>query len=152
MIAFLTPKFGFKVAEKFHVGGGAMLGLLPGPIALGVLYGVATYGSDEHNITGGVGYGFVDGDFTENPMITFSAMTRVSRRVALVTENWGFPLTRSEYVNGVYVDKIKYYVLISYGIRIMTERITFDIALINNRDIIEFIPIGIPYFDFVYKF
>lgn len=152
VVAFLTPKFGFKVAKKFHLGGGAILGLAPGPTTIGILYGVATYGSDEHNVTLGGGYGFVDSDFTKTPMLTLSAMTRVGRRVALVTENWGIPYTQSEDVNGQTVEKAKYYMLISYGLRIMKERITFDIALVNNKEIFEVFPIGLPYVDFVYKF
>jgi len=150
--AFITPKIGFKVAEKVHVGAGAILGLFPGPTTVGILFGVATYGSTEHNFTLGAGYGFVADEFIQYPMITLSGMTRVSRRIALVTENWIVPLPREEYVNGNYVETTEYYTVVSYGLRIMKERITFDIALINSKDIIQMIPIGIPYIDFVYKF
>ena len=157
VVAFLTPKMGFKVAEKVHVGVGAILGLMP-ETALGILYGVTTYGTDEHNVTLSLGYGFLNDEFTKNPIINLGAMTRVSKRVALVTENWVVPYRDYEYnynyVTGIstetYTDK--YYALITYGLRIMKERITFDIALVNSKDIIEFLPIGIPYVDFVYKF
>lgn len=151
---FLTPKVGFKFNEKFHAGAGVIVGLFPGPTTVGILYGVATYGSNEHNITGGAGYGFIDNDFTQYPMITLSAMTRIGRRIALVTENWGIPLTDIDYnyTTGAESKKLNYMVLISYGIRIMNEKITFDIALINNKEIFDVFPIGIPYIDFVYKF
>ncbi|MEN8122417.1 MAG: hypothetical protein ABFS35_18880 [Bacteroidota bacterium] len=157
VVAFLTPKVGFTVAEKFHVGGGAILALMP-EATLGILYGVTTYGTDEHNVTVGLGYGFIEEEFTKKPIINLAGMTRVSKRVALVTENWMVPYrdydSNYNQVTGVstetYTDK--YYALITYGLRIMKERITFDIALVNSKDIIEFLPIGIPYIDFVYKF
>jgi len=151
-VVFLTPKFGFKVAEKFHLGGGAIVGFVTELSTVGILYGVATYGSDEHNITLGGGYGFYDEELVRNPIITFCGMTRVGKRVALVTENWFLPYQDDDYTHGAWTTKTEYYTLLSYGIRIMNEKITFDIALINNRDIIEIMPLGIPYIDFVYKF
>lgn len=151
---FFTPKFGFKIANKFHAGGGVILGLFPEASAVGILYGVTTYGTDEHNITLGGGYGFVDEELTKNPMITLSAMTRVGRKVALVTENWFIPRNEYnyDYVTGTETKKLSYLALISYGLRIMNNKFTFDLALINNKDIFEVFPIGVPYIDFVYKF
>ncbi|MBN1252198.1 MAG: hypothetical protein JXR51_04265 [Bacteroidales bacterium] len=150
----LTPKFGFKIAEKFHLGGGAIMGLFPGPITVGILYGVATLGSDENNITGGIGYGFIDEDFTSTPVITFSAMTRIGKRLALVTENWGISFHEYDYnyETGQETKSLKYHMLFSYGFRIMSKKTTFDIAFINNKDIFNVFPLGIPYIDFVYKF
>ena len=152
VVAFLSPKVGFKVAEKIHVGAGAIVALMPGPTALGIFYGIGTYGTDEHNVTIGAGYGFADEEFFNRPIITLSAMTRVSKRIALVTENWGVPYRDYLYVNGQEIEELKYYTFFSYGMRIMKEKITFDVALVNSKDIFEFFPIGIPYIDFVYKF
>jgi hypothetical protein len=152
-VAFLTPKVGFKLAEKLYIGAGAIVGVITGPSLVGIVYGITTYGSGEHNITLGSGYGFAEDESLDGPIITLSGMTRVARRVSLVTENWAIPIPASDYVNGQYVEKTEYMVFLSYGMRFMpNEKYSFDFAFINSRDIIEFIPIGIPFIDFVIKF
>ena len=58
----------------------------------------------------------------------------------MVTENWLVP---SDGYYGVY----------SYGIRFMGEKITVDLAFLNNADIAsDVLAIGVPYVDFVVKF
>ena len=137
-IFFITPKVGFKVTEKFHAGGGVLFARIPG-ISLGTIFGTGTYGSKDHNITSSLGWGFVDGEFSQRPIITLSGMTRVSKRVALVTENWLIPTD-------------SYYGIFSYGVRFLGEKIAVDLAFINNPDIAEEIIIGIPYVSFTVKF
>lgn len=137
---FITPKVGIPIGEKFGVGGGVLAGIVGGEFTAGILYGVSTFGSKEHNVTGGLGWGFVDSEMTQAPIITFSAMTRVGRKISLVTENWFAPTNPG------------YYGIISYGIRLFGPKMSFDIALINNGDIASEIPVGIPYIDYVIKF
>lgn len=137
-IFFVTPKVGFKVSEKFHAGGGVLFARIPGT-ALGTIFGTVTYGSKDHNITSSLGWGFVDGEFSQRPIITLSGMTRVSKRAALVSENWFVP------IDG-------YYGLFSYGVRFFGEKMAIDLAFINNPDIFEAIAIGIPYVSFTVKF
>jgi len=138
----LTPKLGTQLTEKIYASGGLLyLNMLAmsGFGGVGILYGVGTYGSRENNITAGLGWGFIEGDFDSRPIITVSGMMRATRRIGLVTENWFIP------TDG-------YYGFISYGLRFMGEKITVDFAFINNSDILERILIGIPYIDFVVKF
>jgi hypothetical protein len=137
-IFFITPKVGFKVSEKFHAGGGLLFTRIPGT-TLGTMYGTGTYGSKDHNITSSLGWGFVDGEFSQRPILTLSGMTRISKRAALVSENWLIP------TDG-------YYGLFSYGVRFFGEKIAVDLAFINNRDIAELIIIGIPFVSFTVKF
>ncbi len=135
------------------MGAGTLLGIGPGNTVIGVAYGIATYGTLEHNITLGSGFGFYDDTFQEKPIITLAAMTRVSRKIALVTENWMVPYSNYEYINGQEVVSTKYYGLVSYGIRLMSEKnYSFDFAFINSQDIVEVFFIGIPYIDFVLRF
>ena len=143
-IFFITPKVGFKVAEKLHAGSGILYVTTPNfgsgnRSGLGIAYGIGTYGSLDHNITGGIGWGFVEGKFQERPIITFSGMTRISKKTALVTENWLIPTD-------------DYYGVYSYGIRFFGEKMAVDLAFINNPDIAEILIIGIPYVSFVLKF
>lgn len=147
-IFFLTPKVGFPVAKKVHVGGGLLYASIPDfdddnpqRTGLGIMYGIGTYGTDDHNVSGGAGWGFIDGELSEKPIITISAATRMTRRSAFVTENWIVP-----------EEAAGYYTVVSYGIRFFGEKISVDLAFINSRDIVQAIPIGVPYVDFVVKF
>lgn len=141
-IFFITPKYTFPITEKIRAGAG-ILYLRSAAFddfgGLGIGYGIITYGNTDNNATLGLGFGYVDGSFPERPIITVSGMKRVSRKVGLVTENWLVP------DNGLYG-------IYSYGLRFMGEKITIDLAFLNNSDIAESIFIGIPYVDFVVKF
>ena len=138
---FITPKAGFKVADKVYVGGGLLYANTTAfdISGFGIGYGIVTYGTVENNITAGLGWGYAEGETTNGPIITVSGMARLSRRLGFVSENWIVP------VDG-------YYGVFSYGIRFMAEKITVDFAFINNPDIASNIFIGIPYLDFVVKF
>ncbi|NDK54998.1 hypothetical protein GWO68_03615 [Pontibacter sp. BT213] len=141
---FITPKYTFPVAEKWRAGAGVLY--LTSTLAddgfsgLGVGYGIVTYGNTDNNATLGLGYGYVDGEFASRPIVTLSGMKRVSRKLGLVSENWFVP--SEDISGGIY----------SYGLRFMGERITVDLAFLNNKDIMETIVIGVPYVDFVVKF
>lgn len=139
-IYFLTPKYSMEVSENLRVGIGVLYGsILDEMGGFGVGYGLATYGNPEHNATLGLGFGFFDGDFSTDPVITISGMTRISRRMSLVTENWFFP---ADVYRGI----------LTYGIRFFGESMSVDLALINNAELATVFPIGIPYVDFVVKF
>lgn len=147
-IFMLTPKVGFKVSEDLHLGGGLLYLNVPvidfedsGPnrTGLGITYGIGTYGSLDHNITFGAGWGFIQDQWADRPILTISGMTRIARKTALVTENWILP------VDG-------YYGFYSYGIRFFGEKLAVDLGFINNADISEGIFIGIPWIDFMVKF
>ena len=142
---FLTPKVGFKVTEKFHAGGGLLYLHIPtmfgsgGSTNLGIAYGCGTIGTTDHNITGGLGWGFVNGELSKTPIVTLSGMTRISKRVALVSENWLVPFN-------------SYYGLYSYGIRFFAENMAVDLAFVNNAEIAGTIPIGIPFLTYSLNF
>ena len=139
-IFFITPKVNTQVSEHLHLGLGFLYGNIPGLVGgFGVGYGLATYGNAEHNATLGLGFGYLDGRFSGDPVITISGMTRLSRRVSLVTENWLFP---ADVYRGI----------ITYGVRFFGEQMSVDLALLNNQDLAEVFPVGIPYVDFVVKF
>lgn len=159
-IFIITPKLGFKVSEKFHAGAGVLFLGTPGIFEdsdygiSGIAYGVGTYGTLDNNFTGGLGWGFIEGEFSARPIITVSAMQRISQKTAFVTENWIIPDKDYYYDNTYHYPeyKYKYRPIFSYGIRFFGEKLSIDIALINNKDIAEFLIIGIPYVDFVVKF
>ena len=91
----LTPKVSFPVSEKLHVGAGALYlripdfdGALDRSYGAGILYGAATYGSADNNVTAGLGYGFFEGEIGSTPILQLGGQTRVSRRVSLISENY----------------------------------------------------------------
>ena len=142
-VFYFTPKVGLSATEKFAFGAGALIIKIPGigkgmktPF-LGIVYGVGTYGSPNSSLTVGLGYGFVDDDFAEKPMVIIGGEHRISRRMALVTENWILPG----------IDKPG----ISYGIRFFGEKMSVDLALLNTLGKGSVFP-GIPYVDFVFNF
>lgn len=141
---FITPKYTFKIADKWRAGAGALYFTSTlfdnGFTGLGIGYGIVTYGNTDNNATVGLGYGFVDDKFASKPIVTVSGMARISRNIGLVSENWFVP--SEDISGGIY----------SYGMRFMGERITVDLALLNNPEIAESVGIGVPYIDFVIKF
>ena len=148
-IFFLTAKGGGKVAKDLYLGGGALYTSIPADfddgsegerVGVGLLFTQATYGNLDHQVTGSVGWAYGEGDIAQRPVLTLSGLTRVGRKIALLSENWFVP------------DDIGYYAVFSYGVRFMGESIAVDLAFLNNSDIAEGIVIGIPWVDFVVKF
>jgi len=139
---YFTPKVGLKATKNFNFATGALIIKVPdssdddSPI-VGILYGVSTFGTPDGSITAGIGYGFVGSDLAEKPMFMIGGEKRLSRRMAFVTENWILPG----------VDQP----LISYGMRFMGEKMSFDLALWNILSEDIFFP-GMPYVDFVFNF
>ena len=89
----VTPKVSVPVTEKFSVGVGALyarIAFFGGQSSGGgVAYGVATYGTSDDNVTGGLGYGFTDRDgASSSPVVLLGGAKRVSRSFAFVTETY----------------------------------------------------------------
>lgn len=178
VLSFANIKVGTQVKEKLYLGGGILGGGVIGENDAngGIGYGLLTYGNKENNITLGIGYGYLAGDWANRPIVVISAMKRVSSKVALVTENW-IVSTHSEYsYQDYYTGRQETsihndtYPVLSGAFRIMSENITFDLGLITAGEIYssktksaegntisnysgtDWVPIPIPYLDFVYKF
>lgn len=135
-IWFLTPKVGFNVSEKFHLGGGFIMAgfAAEGSATLG--YGVVTYGSLESNLSLGVGYGLVEGSLADSPAIMLSGMHRAGNSIALLTENY---LYGSNYIFGI------------HGVRILSKRNSFDIGALIIPEIVGDLP-ALPYVGYVRTF
>lgn len=154
---FITPKWGYQVAPKWHVGGGMLAAtsfIKDLDFGLAVAYGSATYGTKEHNVTLNAGWGAVKQQDPNSsyvwrgarrPMFTVSAMTRISNRLMLVTENWLFTLREYDFTNESY--RLQSQGIFSAGFRFMGEKNSFDFGII--------VPSGqsfaIPYIDYVIK-
>ncbi len=142
-IFYFTPKVGLSATKIFNLGIGALIIKIPdfddedkSPL-VGILYGVGTYGNPNSSLTFGLGYGFVDDEVADKPMIMIGGEHRISRRLAMVTENWILPGVDNP--------------MVSYGVRFFGEKMSFDLALLNTIGEDAFFP-GIPYVDFVFNF
>ena len=88
---WVVPKFSIPVVkDKFNIGAGALAGYVIGAeeAGFGILFGNATVGSKDANLTLGVGYGFAGGEMADRPIINLSGMVRISPRGYLLTENY----------------------------------------------------------------
>ncbi|WP_240328207.1 hypothetical protein [Salinibacter ruber] len=114
-VSISTPR------DNLHLAGGAVFGGVLGAgdsEGAGLLYGSATLGNRDHNITVGLGYGYADGGFASRPAINVSGMTRVGQKTYLITENYFFPG----------VDDAN---LISLGVRWAPENFAVDFGLVR---------------------
>ncbi len=88
---FATAKFSVPIVEeKFNIAAGAIVGGVIGEseTTVGLLYGLATVGSHDANLTFGMGYGFAGGGWAKSPAININGMFRISSRGYLITENY----------------------------------------------------------------
>ena len=137
---FFTPKAGFQVAEKIHVGGGLLL------IGVGVesistlAYGAGTFGTSESNVTVGLGYGFVDGEAAEAPVFLLSGTHRISNGISLLTENYVLSNTFTD----------TFYLGI-HGVRFLSKKNAFDLGVIVSNAFGDFIP-ALPYVGYARSF
>jgi hypothetical protein len=136
---YFTPKIGGEVKKDVNLAIGALiLGGLGTESTAGIVYGVGTFGPPDLSITAGLGYGFAGTTVAKNPVAMLGGEWRVSQRIGLVTENYLIPNT--EYVSPLF----------SYGVRLMGEKLTVDLALFNASH--SGTGIGLPYVDFVFGF
>lgn len=161
---FITPKIGYQVADKVHVGGGILFAtsLIRGlNFGVGTVYGSFTYGSKEHNMTLNAGLGAYNENtgfgrddynwkFANTPMFTVSGMTRISKKAMLITENWIFSIKTVNYgANGQFLNSTTAYTgILSAGLRILGERSAYDVGLLSTSFGIG----AIPYIAYNLKF
>jgi hypothetical protein len=122
-ILFFTPKVTFPAGRNLHAGGGLLLVTVPDEGSGGFLYGSATAGSIEHNVSGSLGFGFAGGEFSSTPLVNISGMTRVSRKLMLMSENWIIPLTDETAA------------AFSFGVRFLGDKIAADVGLVYSPQV-----------------
>jgi hypothetical protein len=141
---FIMPKIGVVATPKFNLAVGALAGVVGAAVdddengSFGVIYAVGTAGSPDASVSFGTGLAYAGGNFADRPVAMLGAESRLSRRVAFVSENYLIP---NEDVNAV----------VSYGLRFFGEKLSADLAfwLAPGQDIT--FP-GIPYVAFSVKF
>lgn len=144
---FIMPKIGVVSTPKFNLAVGALAGVVGAAFddgddenaSFGVLYAVGTAGSSDASVSFGTGLAYAGGEFADRPVAMLGAETRLSRRIAFVTENYLIP---NEDVNSV----------ISYGLRFFGEKLSADLAFWIAPGETDIPFPGIPYVAFSVKF
>jgi hypothetical protein len=135
---YFTPKVGVYASPTLNVSVGALVAgagrSSDGPFGMG--YTVATFGGEDGSVTTGAGFGFARGTRSTNAILLLGGSQRVSRNIALVSENYF-------YTGGGSAG------LLSGGVRFMAEKLAVDLAGFTTT---ELNGIPIPYVSFIYRF
>ena len=146
---YALPKYTVVSQPRLKVALGALMASVPWSSnddggrrrqSLGILYGVATTGSPESNLTLGAGWGYVGGTLANKPVLTVGGQHRATKRIALISENWFIPFDNG---GGGFV---------SYGVRMLGEKIAVDLAMGSPVGADTFYFPGIPLLGFAFKF
>lgn len=135
-IFYVTPKLGVYASPTVNIAVGALVAgarVFSDNSPAGIGYGVATVGGEDASVTAGAGFGFEKGNASSTALLMLGGSQRVSRSIALVTENY----LLSERGGGF---------LASGGIRFMSEHIAVDLALFSPK-----FEIVVPYVAFIYR-
>jgi hypothetical protein len=133
---WVTPRVSVPlVKDRLHLGGGAWIGSIFAATAenrtsFGYLYGQATWGKRDANISLGGGYTYSNGIWGQSPVLSLSAMYRAGKKLALITENYRF---------GVQGDRA---LVFSGGVRVIGKFISLDAAIVLLGN--EFGVFGVP--------
>jgi len=139
----LTPKFGTKISESWHIGSGLIIGKINE--TFGVAYGMSTWGDSERNVSWAMGWGFADGKIMRWPAVSVAAMRRVSPNLLLMAESWAV----TNYIEDAH--------LLIYGLRWhLSVTSSLDIGFVLHRETIEEIKNnpnpGFPFLGWTYRF
>jgi hypothetical protein len=138
---YIAPKITPLHSETFDLAGGVLYISVPGDNEswnVGIAYSVATFGTERAALTCGLGWGFAEGEFANEPIILLGGELRASNSIKFITENWIPPSSDV--------------VLCSFGIRFFGDQLAADLGLLT--------PLGgrtegfpfMPWVGFVYNF
>jgi hypothetical protein len=96
---WLVPKVSIPIKkDKFNLGVGAAIGTIlktqqndfggSEATGFGLLYGLATFGAKDRNLSAGLGYGYTGNGLARSPTLTLSGLIRTGPRGYLITENY----------------------------------------------------------------
>jgi hypothetical protein len=135
-LIYLTPKIRLLHFKKFDMSASLQYMNSFG-YSFGMSYANATYGTSRASVTGGLGWGFVDGNFSSSPCLILGGETQLSNSIKLITENWFPPKTDVA--------------ILLFGIRFFGENIAGDFGLMTTTKSSGSFPF-IPWVGFAYNF
>jgi len=135
-LIYLTPKIRLLHLKNFDLSASLQYMSSFG-YSFGMGYANATYGTSRASVTGGLGWGFVDGHFSSSPCIILGGETQLSNSIKLITENWFPPKTDVA--------------ILLFGIRFFGENIAGDFGLMTTTKSSGGFPF-VPWVGFAYNF
>jgi hypothetical protein len=143
-------KVGGEVADRIHLAAGAQALVLPGASlgTVGILFGTATYGTPDAHLSLGLGTPFIFSNgsgsnaFARDVLVAVSGNLRLTRQVALVTENWVVPSLADNFSDRTLP------MVNSLAVRMLGEKWAVDLGLIR----VPQVGFPIPWLDFTYNF
>lgn len=142
---YINPLFTTPIGEYVHfkVGLDAFTAFVfgEGNFSAAILNSGVTIGEPDLNLTGTVYYGAVSDAERLNPFYSLAGMARISRSLMIVTEGFYIPTTNDLDIGFVF-----------YGGRYNSEKASYDFGFFYNREIAEFLYVGIPFFAYTFRF
>jgi hypothetical protein len=117
---YIAPKVNFLSTPELDASIGALALYLPDDDAdrlYGIVFGIATYGSPDHAITGGLGWGYAGTEIARRPAALLGGETRISRSIKIISENVFVPGEDGLVFSG--------------GVRFLGERLSADAGLVG---------------------
>lgn len=95
-----TAKYSFHLGKDFHLGLGSLVGTgswIKPDLFFALPYGSATLGNRKSNITlsGGYGYGSVDGEGSGEALMSIAGLVKVSNKISIVLDSFIVPSSRA---------------------------------------------------------
>ena len=111
---YVAPKIQLFSTAKAAVSVGTLAFFLDDEV-VGINYGVGTFGTPDHAVTLGVGFGYSGQEFSNQPVAMIGGETRLNRRLKLLTENYFLPGEEG--------------LVFSAGLRFIGERFSTDLGI-----------------------
>lgn len=130
-------RVGVPLSDRLHIAAGVHALSIPGEGVFGIASGQLTLGTPRAHATVSAGYPFVVDDYGEDHgemLLTLSGSVRMSKHMALVTENWVVPNDDHD-------------VIASFATRFMGEHSAVDVGLVFFEDA----EVPIPWLDFTWN-
>ncbi|MDH5717138.1 MAG: hypothetical protein OEZ22_05825 [Spirochaetia bacterium] len=136
---YIAPKIGYEFSDKLSTAGGILYATVPEEGSLGILYSVTTYGTYDAHLTIGVGFGFVNKEFSKDPIFVFGGNLRLTKSIALVSENWMHPQLS--------INQTPF----AIAVRFFGQNIAVDAGFIIIGEVIK-MGFPMPWLSFIYNF
>lgn len=144
-VFYVAPKLTISQRERSAVSIGALAFGFPDNSddgTLGIAYGVGTFGTRDHAVTAGAGWGFRWGggasSVSNAPVLVLGGEARMSRRVKLLSENWIFTSGSGGFT------------VFSGAVRFIGDRLSADLGLIGAAE--DDVGCCLPMVNFVWNF